>query len=288
MPAPISAPPADAKRVLVTGAAGRIGQAFAEYAASRYRLRLMTLPADPNAHLVRPYGECVEADISDRDSLAGAFKDIDACLHLAGDPGPNSTWDSLLANNITGTYNVLVAALAAKCSRVVFASSIHAISGYSADVQVKPNEPVNPGDVYGVSKCFGEALGRYMAEQEGMSFIAIRIGAYQPDLKIKTDSGVRLMDAWVSPRDLNQLFCRSIDADNLKFAIFHGLSDNRFKRMDISNARELIGYAPEDDSAVTNELLQTLRLPEQAMAHSLSDSENPQASSGLRDQLPKP
>ena len=46
--------------------------------------------------------------------------------------------------------------------RVVFASSIHAVSGYPADYQVHTEEPVNPGDLYGVSKCFGEALGRYM------------------------------------------------------------------------------------------------------------------------------
>jgi hypothetical protein len=32
------------------------------------------------------------------------------------------------------------------------------------------------------------------------------------------------------------------------FAIVHGLSDNRFKRMDITSARELLGYQPRDDA----------------------------------------
>lgn len=287
MSASIQAPPPDAPVVLVTGAAGRIGQSFAEYAAAKYRLRLMVMPGDENAAKIRQFGEIVEADLGDRDALTRATQGIDYCLHLAGDPDPSATWDHLLQTNIVGTYNVFVAALAAGCKRVVYASSIHAVSGYPADVQVKPDEPVNPGDVYGVSKCFGEALGRYLAEQEGMSVIAIRIGGFQPDSRITGDGGVRLMDAWVSPRDLNQLFCKSIEATNLKFAIFHGLSDNRFKRLDISNARELVGYAPQDDASITNEKLQPLHLPEQAMAHSLSDADNPRARSGLREHLPQ-
>jgi NAD(P)-dependent dehydrogenase (short-subunit alcohol dehydrogenase family) len=278
-------PPAESKRVLVTGAAGRIGSDFARAMASRYRLRLLTLPNDKNAKAVAGLGEIFEVDIGNLDALRPAMDGVDVVLHLAGDPSPDATWNHLLETNIVGTYNVCVAALAAGCRRVVYASSIHAVSGYPADVQVKPSEPVNPGDLYGVSKCFGEALGRYLAEQEGLSFIGIRIGGYQPDEKIVRDAGVRLMDAWVSPRDLQQLFCRCIDADDLKFAIFHGLSDNRFKRLDISNARELVGYAPEDDAARTNEQLQPLNLPAKAMSHSLSDSKDPRAASGLREDL---
>ncbi len=33
--------------------------------------------------------------------------------------------------------------------RFIFASSIHAISGYPKDMQVKTIDPVNPGDLYG-------------------------------------------------------------------------------------------------------------------------------------------
>jgi len=41
----------------------------------------------------------------------------------------------------------------------------------------------------------------------------------------------------VSPRDLQQLIVRCIDAADVRFAVLHGLSDNRFKRLDISDAR---------------------------------------------------
>jgi uronate dehydrogenase len=63
-----------------------------------------------------------------------------------------------------GLINVFGAAADAGCRRVVLASSIHAVSGYPAGYQIHADDPVNPGDLYGVSKCFGEAMGRMMAE----------------------------------------------------------------------------------------------------------------------------
>jgi hypothetical protein len=196
---------------------------------------------------IRPLGEIVVGELGDLDALKRFCADVDTIVHLAADPSPSATWQSLLDSNIVGTYHVFAAAKAAgSVRRVIYASSIHAVSGYPKDVQVHENHPVNPGDLYGVSKCFGEALCRYMAEQEGVSAIAIRIGAFQPLESAQSEHGFRMMDAFVSQRDLNQLIHRCIDAaDTLRFAIFHGLSDNRFKRMDISSARQLVGYAPE-------------------------------------------
>src|SRR4030095_14285462 len=131
-------------------------------------------------------------------------------------------WNSVLNDNMVGTYNTFIAAKQARCRRVIYASSIHAVSGYPADVQVKTYDPVNPGDLYGGSKCFGEALARYMAEQEGLSAIAIRIGAFQPPEAAQDEGSIGMLDAWVSRRDLNQLIEKSIDVEQLKFAIFHG------------------------------------------------------------------
>jgi len=202
-------------------------------------------------------------------------------LHLAANAGASTPWAEILSANIIGTYHVFAAAKSAGVQRVVFASSIHAVSGYPGDVQVKPNDPVNPGDIYGVSKAFGEALCRYMAEQEGVGAIAIRIGAFQPIESARGENSYRMMDAFVSERDLNQLMHRCIDDETLQFAIFHGLSGNRFQRMDISSARELVGYAPEDDLTRENPHLKDLKLSERVVDHSLKDGQK----SGLRDDL---
>jgi nucleoside-diphosphate-sugar epimerase len=193
-------------------------------------------------------------------------------VHLAADPNPSAPWDSLLQNNVKGTYNILVAAKAAGCRRVVYASSIHAVSGYPLERQVHPEDPVSPGDLYGVTKCFGEAMARYMANEHGLSAICIRIGSFQPVEKAR-EKHFHLMHTFVSHRDLFQLLVRSIDNEDVHFAIVNGLSDNYlFNRMDISTARELLGYAPQDSFVTENAELSSIRLKEQAFPHNESSA----------------
>ncbi len=276
------------RRVLVTGAAGNIGSYFAGHSHQRYDLRLMVQKPE-DAREIEAFGEVVVADMLDLERMKQVCEGMDTVVHLAADPSPSATWSELLDANILGSYNTFVAAKAAGCRRLVYASSIHAVSGYPPDVQVKTSEPVNPGDLYGVTKCFGEALGRYMAEQEGLSVIAIRIGAFQPLEAARREEGLGMLDAFVSWRDLNQLLQRCIDVENLRFAVLHGLSNNRFKRLDISDARELVGYAPQDDLTQENPELKALHLAEVVSSHSLADAgstpEERQKQSGLREEI---
>ena len=59
---------------------------------------------------------------------------------------------------------------------------------------------------------------------------------------------------WVSPRDLAQLFARSIEAPSIAdeygvpFQVVYGISANTRSAWSIANARRVLGYAPEDDS----------------------------------------
>jgi hypothetical protein len=128
-----------------------------------------------------------------------------------------------------------------------------------------------PFVLLGVSKCFGEALGRYMGEQEGLSTIAIRMGAFQPHSFLKDESiGVAYMDAWLSQRDGIQLFERCIDAPlDLKFAIVHGLSRNMFSRMDINSTCELLGYDPQDNFFEAQESFKSFNITNRLYAHSI-------------------
>ncbi len=273
------------RTVLVTGAAGNIGSYFAEHSRERYDLRLMVRGDEDKGELdaIRNFGELVTADLADLDALKSHCRGVDTVLHLAASASPDTTWEQLLPNNIVGTYNMMVAAKAAGCRRVIYASSIHAVSGYPPDVQVKTSEPVNPGDLYGVSKCFGEALGRYMAEQEGLSVIALRIGAFQPLTSARdADKGVEMMHMFVSRRDLTQLIHQCIDVENLRFAIFHGVSDNYFKRLDISDARELVGYQPQDDATELNPKLDKLDFDERVLA---ANQRDPGQKSGIREDV---
>jgi uronate dehydrogenase len=135
----------------------------------------------------------------------------------------------------------------------VYASSVHAMMGYPVDHQAHADDPPRADTLYGVTKVYGEALCSSYAYLHRMSCMAVRIGAYVPDdereKRVYCSDNPQLLDIVVSRRDLCDLLHRCIMApDDLKYAIFHGISNNRFKRMDIENARELLGYEPKDDS----------------------------------------
>ena len=265
----------------MTGAAGRIGSYFAEHSRDKYQLRLMVRADDEGIDRIRPFGEVVYADLGDLPRLKEVCDGVDTVVHMAGDPDAHATWTELREANIDGVYNIFVAAKSAQCRRVIHASSIHAVSGYPPDVQVKTSEPVNPGDLYGVSKCFGEALARYMALQEGLSAITLRIGAFQPLEAAHDEKALSMVDAFVSHRDLTQLIQRCVDVENVQFAILHGLSDNRFKRLDISDARELVGYDPQDDATEVIPKLRDLHLRDVVMSH----AEGGGPRSGIRQEV---
>jgi hypothetical protein len=66
----------------------------------------------------------------------------------------------------------------------------------------------------------------------------------------------RDLGAYISPRDLTQLFVKSIetwdieDEHGIPFQVFYGISSNARAFWSIVNARQVIDYAPEDDAEI--------------------------------------
>lgn len=242
--------PRDRKpKVVVTGASGRVGRAFAEEAHDRYDLTLMTYPfTEEDRDRLSAWGSVESAGLHETERLEEIFAHHDVLLHLAASARENSPWEALLVNNIEGTYNAFSAAVNAGIGTILYASSIHAVNGYPSQKQVSTHDPVRPGTLYGASKCFGEALGRFFCDREGVRFFAFRMGAVQPPQKLHQGLMTSVLHFWISHRDLNQLFMRAIDNKTLRFGIFNALSNNRVNWLDISDARELLGYHPQDDA----------------------------------------
>lgn len=235
------------RTLLITGGAGSIGSRYAEWAQGRYEVVLLDLPGQFTEYHAK-LGRLVEADLRDLDAIRGAFDDVDTVLHLGGERHPWATWSSLLPANIVGTYNVIAAAVASGCRRVVYASSVHAVSGYPAGSGVAEDDPVHPGDLYGVTKCFGEALGSFVASTEQLSFVALRIGAFQdPRVIDAPDTGWMLQD-YTAPTDLFRLIDSVVEAEHLRFEIYNAVSGNTFTRLPMDKAREDFGYVPDYDS----------------------------------------
>ena len=233
------------RRILLTGAAGRIGTAFRLAHGQDCRFRLADLDVSGLAEKPGVGHEIIRLDVADAAACRAACTGIDTVIHLAADPRPDAPWESLLANNIQGVVNICEAALAAGCRRVVFASSAHVISTYPPDVMLADDAPPRPGNLYGASKAFGEATLSAFA-QRGLSGIAIRIGAYDAPWYYE-DTDPNVAAAYLSPRDMNQLLVRAIETPNISYAVVAGISNNQRKRFDLRQTRALLAYEPQDD-----------------------------------------
>jgi NAD+ dependent glucose-6-phosphate dehydrogenase len=229
------------KRVLITGAAGRIGTSLAEQLRDRYDLRLQyhrTVPDQP------PVADHLVANIADYNAIAPALEGMDAVIHMAGEPSPSAPWEAVHEANIVGCYNVFEAARRANVPKIIFASTNHVMGMYDRDRQwpIYSSLPARPDSLYGVSKGFGELLGRHFSDQHGLSVICLRIGWFLPK---PHDDIARFM--WLSPRDCAQVCWRAIEAD-IPFGIFYAISANGGRHWDITDTIEKLGYRPEDDA----------------------------------------
>lgn len=233
------------RTVLLTGAAGKIGSFFHNAYAETYEFLLTDIvePEDPKD------ARSVKADLSDFDAIRPLFEGIDTVVHLGADPNMEAPWESLLPNNVVATYNVFEAAHQAGCRRVIYASSVNAVLGYPRDQQVHTSQPVYPVNLYGATKCWGEALARYYSAAHSLSGLCLRFGAVQYRDSEWIKWGHQYLDIIQTLDDNARLIAAAIEAgDELLFGKFHGISDNAFKRLDMTDTRTILNYTPQDDA----------------------------------------
>lgn len=230
--------------VLLTGAAGLVGSSLRDSLAD-FRLRLQ----DRKLGSVQPrdHEETVECDLDDFEGMRQAMQGCDSVVHLAADPRVPASWEDLRSPNFDGVYHVFEAARLAGTRRVVFASSNH-VTGLLDEQQEWPIDPygaVAPDSLYGVSKAFGEAVGRYYSDRFDLSVVCLRIGWVTREPKPENPDWRRM---WLSFGDLGQLVHKSLTAD-VQFGIYYGVSANTPMRYELANARTELGYEPVDDAA---------------------------------------
>jgi nucleoside-diphosphate-sugar epimerase len=234
-------------KLLITGGCGRIGSYFIRSTAGRYIIRVVDkVPWDAGKLGDLP-GESLVSDLQNLEECRKACDGVDMVVHLAADPSPDADFlDSLLQNNILATYNMFRAAKEMGCRRFIYASSVHAVGAHPPDVQIKVSMPVRPTTLYGVSKCFGEALAAHFAINEGLPSIAMRIGAYLfPEAAVGMDPNE--MDGYLHPDDFNHLLTQCLETSNISFEIVHAISNNLYKRLDLTETRQVFRYQPQAD-----------------------------------------
>ena len=226
------------RHVLITGASGDVATHLRRELGDRYRLRLSD--QRPVKGLAQ-HEKFMRADISSLAAAKRITKGVDAIVHLGG-YSVEGPWEGILSANIVGCYNVFEAARQNGVKRILFATSNHAVGFYPRSQTIDHRVYPRPDSRYGVSKVFGEALGRLYTDKYGMQMFMIRIGNVNP---VPIDR--RRLSIWISPRDIAQLVSIGIDHPDIKFEIVYGISANRRAWYDNSNALRL-GYKPQDDS----------------------------------------
>jgi len=243
MPAEIApdTPPA-ARRVVLTGGAGRIGRTVRAALAGRWDLRATD----------RAAGEGVDAlDVTDLAACRAAFAGADAVVHLAADPSPDATFEDLLGPNLTGAYAVAQAAADADVRRLVLASSLHAVSALPMTVQRRVDDQPRPANLYGASKAWAEAVGAWTAATTATSVVALRIGYFRVE-RPAPDADLVERTAWLSGPDAAELVRAAVEADLPTgvdgFVVANGVSANRHRVAELEATRRVLGYAPVDDA----------------------------------------
>jgi uronate dehydrogenase len=232
--------PGAGRKVLVTGAAGLIGRtACAGLAARGWKVRgLDSVPLDGVDGLADPP---VVADIRDAQAVRKATAGVDAVVHLAG-IATEAPFEEILATNIEGTFRVFDAARREGVRRIVYASSNHAV-GYTPRTELASVDvPPRPDTYYGVSKVFGEALGRLLVDRYGLEVVCLRIGSWK-----QYPETVWELSTWLSPADGVRLISAALTAPDVGFAVVYGISANTRAWWDLAPARAL-GYLSVDDA----------------------------------------
>ena len=230
------------RRVLLLGAAGGIGSAIRQGLAGRYGL--MRLADIASLTPAGPEEEIAHADLLNVPSLVAAMAGIDTVVHMAGvpvEPEANA-WEQVLPANIVGVYNLFEAARLARVKRVLFASSHHAAGFHRRDTPATQTLVPRPDSYYGVSKVFGEAMGRMYADKFGLQVLSLRIGAYRDK-----PSDIRQLAVWISPRDMVELVRCGIEAPDFGYATVYGVSANTRSFWDNWDVA-FLGYAPRDNA----------------------------------------
>jgi len=245
-------------RVVITGAAGRIGSEMVEELSGVHELCLVDRsPIPRRASIV---ADLARSRATSRwrpwsglrpPRWTEAFDGADVVLHLAADMRNQAPWERVLHDNIEATWNVIEAAARHRVRRVVFASSNWAVKAVEralapacytpAGPKIISDVPPRPSSPYGLSKAFGELTGRMFVDQGQLgSFVAVRIGYYHPDPPL--DENLRRL--WIGTQDLRSLLGCCVEAKFDGFHVVYGTSAQPTAPYDLSYTCRLLSWEP--------------------------------------------
>ncbi|MBI3881757.1 MAG: NAD(P)-dependent oxidoreductase [Verrucomicrobia bacterium] len=253
-----------AELVLITGSAGRVGQAAVkELCARGHRVRGFDRAATPGLE------DFFIGSIQDAAAVQRAMAGVTSLIHLAATPDDCDDFaGDLVPNNILGLHHVMEAARAAGVRRIILASSgqMNDTQQVTGPFPVRAEDPVTPRYWYAATKMFMESIGYSFAQRHGISVIVARLG-WCPRTRAQVEeiaAEERFRDVYFSPGDAGRFFACAVEAPTeVKWAVVYGVSRApKQARFDLEPAKRLLGFEPREQWPQGVEVVTGAKWPE--------------------------
>ena len=175
-------------KVLVVGGAGYIGShVVKELMKAGHKVTVFDNLSSGLLQNLFPENDFIAGDILHPENLDAAFsRGFDAFIHLAAFKAAGESMtapEKYSVNNITGTLNLMNAAVKHGCLHMVFSSSA-AVFGEPQYLPINEDHPKNPENYYGFTKLEIERFMDWYDQLKGLKFAALRYfnaAGYDPD-----------------------------------------------------------------------------------------------------------
>jgi uronate dehydrogenase len=229
-----------AKPVLLTGASGNLGRMLAKsLSAEGWTLQMTDIAPFPDP--VPRRASFTRADLNDGVTILRLAEGCGAIVHLGG-VAVERPFEEILGPNIRGLHHIYEAARR-EGARVIFASSNHSVGFHERTESIRADTQFLPDGFYGLSKAYGELMGRMYWFKHGVESIFLRIGSAFPE-----PVNARMLATWLSYPDLARLVVRCVVTEKVGCSVVWGASANGRMTWWRDDARESLGWTPQDSA----------------------------------------